>query len=418
MTSLLSPPRSDDVAPARPRLRSLVAISATGGLAAALVPLVLCGAVAVVGWFLADAGSHGEPRDALRVAALGWLVAHGSGVTVAGVALTALPLLVTLGCAWAVWRCGRRVGEAVSAHGPDADLIADGQRDWTVPVATAVFTGAYLAVLATVLTLVSTPASTPSAARAAVGAVALCGLVGGAAVAVGSGRASVWVSSLPAPLRASATTCLAVLRWYAGVSAGVLLLALLLDAAAAANILSQLRTDPTDTATVVVLSLLLVPNAVAFAGSYLLGPGFAVGAGTLVSPTVVVLGPLPLVPLLAALPGAGDVPAWTPLLLGVPPLVAAVASARVHRRWPTTRWDLALLRGGAGGVAAGLVTGVVAGLAGGAVGPGRMRVVGPAALDVAVHAVPAFAVGAVAGAVVMVWRERRSADRAADPRSS
>ena len=61
-----------------------------------------------------------------------------------------------------------------------------------------------------------------------------------------------------------------------------------------------------------------VPNAVAFTGSYLLGPGFAVGAQTLVSPAVVVLGPLPLFPLLAALPANAAPAAWTGLLLVLP----------------------------------------------------------------------------------------------------
>ena len=40
-------------------------------------------AVAVVGWFLADAGAHGQTTDALRVGADAWLVGNGSGLSVA-----------------------------------------------------------------------------------------------------------------------------------------------------------------------------------------------------------------------------------------------------------------------------------------------------------------------------------------------
>ena len=89
-------------------------------------------AIGVVGWFVSDAGTHGEPRDALQVGALGWLMAHGSGVSVDGVAVTAVPLFLTLLCAWATWRVGLRVGDSISGHGPDANGLADGERDWTV----------------------------------------------------------------------------------------------------------------------------------------------------------------------------------------------------------------------------------------------------------------------------------------------
>ena len=95
-------------------------------------------------------------------------------------------------------------------------------------------------------------------------------------------------------------------------------------------------------------------------------------------------------PLLAALPDNGPTPAWTPYLLGLPPLVAALAAARAQRRNPTLRWDEGALRGCAGGVLAGVLLGVLAALAGGAVGPGRMRDVGRRAFDVLVHAVTAF----------------------------
>ena len=45
---------------------------------------MVCLALGVIGWFLTDAGAHGAPRDGLRTGALGWLLAHGSGVSVHG----------------------------------------------------------------------------------------------------------------------------------------------------------------------------------------------------------------------------------------------------------------------------------------------------------------------------------------------
>ena len=99
----------------------------------------------MAGWFLTDAGAHGAPRDGLRTGALAWLMAHGSGVHVDGVLVTVVPLGITLACAWATWRTAYRLGDSVSGHGPDADRIADGERDWTVPVAALVFTSGYVA---------------------------------------------------------------------------------------------------------------------------------------------------------------------------------------------------------------------------------------------------------------------------------
>ena len=77
MTSLLSPP-----GPPTPTCGTAARWCARplGGAAAAAGTLVVCLALGVVGWFLADAGAHGAPRDGLRVGALGWLMAHGSGV--------------------------------------------------------------------------------------------------------------------------------------------------------------------------------------------------------------------------------------------------------------------------------------------------------------------------------------------------
>lgn len=67
-----------DLATSRP----LVPTATIGGALAAGGPLLVCLAVAVVGWFLTNAGGEGSPSGALRVGAHGWLAAHGSGVSV------------------------------------------------------------------------------------------------------------------------------------------------------------------------------------------------------------------------------------------------------------------------------------------------------------------------------------------------
>ncbi|MBB6628865.1 hypothetical protein H5V45_16170 [Nocardioides sp. KIGAM211] len=394
--------------------RPLVLIATAGGVAAAASTLLVCMALGVVGWFLSDAGAHGTPRDGLRVGALGWLLAHGSGVRVEGVAITVVPLGLTALVAWAVWRVGHRVGDSVSGHGPDADRIADGERDWTVPVASLLFAVGYAVTVGVTTSLASTAATAPSGSRAVLWSLLLCAFFGAPAIAVGSGRAAIWAAFLPPSVRASGAACLRILVSYLTVAGVVFGVAFALDLGAAASVMSQLHTDAGDATLFSVLSTAVVPNAVAFSGSYLLGPGFAVGAHTLVSPAAVVLGPMPLFPLLAALPQAGPVAGWVIGLMALPPLVAALAAARTQHRMPTLRWDEGALRGCVGGVLAGVLFGIVASLSGGSVGPGRMRMVGPFSFDVLVHAITAFGIGGLVGGLLMTWWQRRLARRSAD----
>jgi hypothetical protein len=59
------------------------------------------------------------------------------------------------------------------------------------------------------------------------------------------------------------------------------------------------------TLTVSAGQLALMPNVIAFGNSWLLGTGFSVGQGSIVSPLATELGPLPAIPMLAALPVSG-----------------------------------------------------------------------------------------------------------------
>ncbi|UMG93348.1 DUF6350 family protein [Nocardioides sp. TF02-7] len=416
MTSLHSPPAARAGAPARSEAelrrelstrRPLVLTATLGGAVAAAAPLVVCMAAALVGWFVTDAGAHGSPSGALRVGALGWLTAHGSGVTVEGVRLTAVPLGLTLLCAWTVWRVGQRVGESVSGHGPDADRIADGERDWTVPVAGVVFAAGYTVVAVAATSLAATVETAPGVERVVLWSVLLSAAAGLPALARGSGRAAVWLPGVPPAARDALALCRSILVGWLAVATLTLLVALALDFSTAANIVSQLHTDAGDTALLGLLTLAVVPNAVLFASAYLLGPGFAVGTGTLVSPGAVVLGPLPMFPLLAALPDGGPIPGWAGWLMATPVLVAALAAARSLHRRPTRAWDRAAVRGCGGGLAAGLLLGLLTAVAGGSVGPGRMTDVGPATVDVVLHAVTAFGIGGLLGALGMTWWQLR-----------
>ncbi|HWU21416.1 MAG TPA: DUF6350 family protein [Nocardioides sp.] len=393
--------------------RPLVPTAVLGGAVAALAPLLVALAVGVVGWFLTDAGADGTPRGALRVGAFGWLMAHGSGVDVQGARITAIPLGVTLLVAWAIWRVGHRVGESISGHGPDAQRIADGARDLTVPLVGLLFTVGYVVSAVLVSTISATASSALDTPRIVGFSIVLCGLAGVPAIARGSGRAAVWMGGVPLGARVVGRLVRTLLTWWLAIATLLLAVAFVLDFSTAANITSQLHVGAGDFVVLLAATLALLPNAVLFSSSYLLGPGFSVGGGTAVSLTTVTLGPLPLFPLLAALPNTGPTPLWVRWLMAAPVLVAFVASARVHRLHPAASWDQAAIRGCAGGLLAGLALGVVSAFAGGAVGPGRMHDVGPDTFGVLLSAMAAFGIAALLGAVTMWWWQDRGAEQVA-----
>jgi hypothetical protein len=214
---------------------------------------------------------------------------------------------------------------------------------------------------------------------------------------------------------ATAAACRRVITTWLLVSLVAFLVALVTDFDTALNVTSQLGTDAGANVQLVVVSLLLVPNAVVFSGSYLLGPGFTVGVHTIVSPSAVTIGALPMFPLLAALPDTGPTPAWTPALVGLAPLVGAVGAMRAQRAHPTYRWEEGALHGCGGAMLAGVLFGLLAVLAGGAVGPGRMADVGPLAGSVLVHAVTAFGIGGLLGGLVATWWQRRRLEPLPEP---
>ncbi len=385
----------------------LAAVSLGAGGLAALIGLAICLTGGVLGWFLTDAGAHGAPRDGLRTATLAWLMAHGSGVRVDGVQITAIPLGLSLLCAWIAWRCALRAGEWLSGHGPDADGLADGERDWTVPMATIGFGFGYLITAGVAYRLAATAATAPDLGRVLVAISLITLTVGFAGLALGSGRLAGWSTRWPMGVTVAAVTGFRIARALLLVGVAAVVVSMLVHFSTAANLAAQLGAGKSDVAVLILVSLAVLPNAGVMAGSYLAGSGFAVGAQTLVSPSVVVLGPLPVFPLFAALPESGPVPGWTLVVLAVPPLLAMVMVMRVQRRWSASGWLDGAARGLAAGLAAALLLGLVAMVAGGAIGPGRMGEVGPPVGDFTAHAMASLGLGGLAGGLLLIWWQRR-----------
>jgi len=160
-----------------------------------------------------------------------------------------------------------------------------------------------------------------------------------------------------------------------------------------------------------------VPNAVGWAICYSLGPGFAFGTSTVVAPTGAALGPLPLFPMLAALPtGTTGVPAPVSAgVLALPYAAGIVGGILVARAAPSPAVEVVPLWGFACGVATGCVTGALAAFSGGPLGSGRLAAVGPSGWQAAVVAVLEVGVAAAVAAGLANWlRVRRDPVLAAE----
>jgi len=154
--------------------------------------------------------------------------------------------------------------------------------------------------------------------------------------------------------------------------------------------------------------LAILPDLVLWAAAWLVGPGFALGSGSSVSPLGTALGPIPGLPVLGALP-SGDL-SWGFLGLLVPVVVSfllgAVLRPRLDRALMLPAGIPGLLGTGAvAGVAGGLVLGLLSSLAAGSAGPGRLAEVGASPVLVGLLAAVEIAVGSTLGLVTGAVRQ-------------
>ena len=146
--------------------------------------------------------------------------------------------------------------------------------------------------------------------------------------------------------------------------------------------------------------LALLPTLVLWAAAWIVGPGFAVGAGSAVSPIAVSLGPLPAIPVLGALPAEpsplGFITLLVPLLaafiagLAVRPRLVAALDGEPPRFWAVGTAALAA-------AVAGLGMGFLAFIAAGSAGPGRLAMVGPDPVTVGLWMLVETLIGASLG---------------------
>lgn len=377
------PPGSPPPSPLRAGLpAALWALGA--GLACAGLPALLVWA--------ADSRSSSPATTALRGAAQVWLAAHGVpfalpagrlSFVVLGLLLLPLVLLVRAG--------------GLAARQVPVDTLRE------AGAVTAGVAGPYALVAALVAALARGDGVRPSVPGAL-----LCASV---LALVGAGTGVLRTSGLDAGLRARVPALArrlappAVAAVLVVLSAGALLagLRLALALGEARALADRLVPGLVGGVALLLVCVVLVPTAVVWAATWWVGPGFGVGAGTAVGPFSTRVGPLPDLPLLAALP-SGPLPVAVAVLGLLVPLAAGVLAGRMVVRSGTAT---PLREAALSGPVAGALLGVLALLCTGSVGGGRLRAVGPSAWQVAL----ALALEVALPAVLTAWWATRSAAR-------
>jgi hypothetical protein len=211
------------------------------------------------------------------------------------------------------------------------------------------------------------------------------------------------VDAVPAALRSGALDALragtAATAMIVGVAALVLTLLIFGNYGSIISLYEQLQTGVVGGIALTLGQLAFLPNLVIWLASWLVGPGFAIGTGSSVSPIGTELGPLPGLPLFGVIPSGG----FTFGLVGViVPLLAGFGAAVLLRSRGTAAGGgmrpLFLTALGIG-IVAGIELGLLAWWSSGALGPGRLHDVGPNPWLVGVLAAAEVAVAAAIGSV-------------------
>ncbi|MBG0827904.1 hypothetical protein HS041_09010 [Planomonospora sp. ID67723] len=358
------------------------------------VGLAVLTTLTLVGWIAA-------PRDALgpglpgvfRTAAQLWLAAHHAGFAIPGGSIGLIPLGLMVLPAFLLYRAGiwmardadlrLRLPARLPKNSPKDEANARRRAQLVLIGQAGVSLAAPYALLAGGIALVARNEITqPFIGDVLVSHLSLAFLAGSLATVRAIGPWRSMLRLLPERVRSVVVgTAAAVGIMLAGGAVLVL--------GALAVSFGQIRelTEVLSPGFVGGLLLLLgqglyLLNAFVWGMSYIAGPGFAVGTGTLIAPTGVQLGTVPSLPLLGALPEAGPTPPWIMAVIAVPFMAGAVGGVLLVRVAPSPSYEGAPLWGFVCGAATGCVAGLLAALSGGSLGGARLAVMGPAAWEV------------------------------------
>lgn len=354
------------------------ALAAAWAIAVGAASLV---AISLIIWGLGS-GPSATAGDAAWFGVQLWLLGHHVPLTIDGASVALPPVGLTIAAGSLLARAAR----LLARDRPCGDLAQAGALAAAVAVP--------YTLIATVLAAIARTGSIhPSVAGAFLGAL----LLGGTAAFVGAVRGAGLGSALWRRLPLEARLALDA----AGVAGAILvggatLLAIgsLLGHTGRIGALIGGYPGGVGKVAIVVLSLLLLPNAVVGGLGYLTGVGFAVGSGTSVAFSSTHVGALPDVPVLAAVPAHGAPAIVTVLCIGLLGAAGGGAGWRIMRTGNSLVDALRPVGLAAG--AAGLGAAIVAGWAGGPAGPGRLTAVGVSPWQLGLAVAGELAIGAVA----------------------
>jgi len=406
MASLLSPRRTDPAIALEARVAEAshragrpagesaqlgwLPVALAGGLVSSAAGWVLVAGTVVLGWLSAEPGTLAQ---SLQVGTQLWLLGNGVAARLGSTTVTLIPWGATAVFAFLVYR------SAVLARG----RVHNPVRSRRIAIAT-VTAGAYLAPVGAAAVVLGNPwASLP---RFPTVAVMICmAAAWGAGKARGRGAVSGWGAR-------TAGVCRAVIgAQLTMVVSGAALLAtgLISHFGRVAALTGGLDAGIAGGVALLVLQLALAPNAVIWAGSYALGPGFSVGATSVVAPAGTQLGMLPGLPLLGALPAGGVTDPTQFWWLAGGAAAGAVAALILVRSRPPARFDGTSLVGGLSGLLSGLIFACAAWASGGDIGSLRLTGLGPRLTPLLVMAPATMGLaGMVVGFVVGLARQRSS----------
>ncbi|MEB7504692.1 DUF6350 family protein [Arthrobacter koreensis] len=209
-----------------------------------------------------------------------------------------------------------------------------------------------------------------------------------------------------------------------GLAAVLLVVALAVSWAEIATVYQKLDAGIIGGIVLTVAQLGLLPNLVVWTLAWASGAGFSIGTGSVISPLETTVGPLPAVPVLAALPSGQPEYAYAALLI---PVVAGVLagwwflregenhfdewlSIKVSARWFTASVSTVCL-GAVIGIVSGLLAAAAALVARGSLGIGRFVAIGPDPLWTGIWIAAEVAVGVVIGYAAGPWLERERSRR-------
>lgn len=385
----------------------------------------------------------GSPADtswqqAVRIALNGWLLGHQVPIQLAGggvLSLTPLGLFGVVLCA--CWFAGRWLSrtldpQAVAVEAMRAGALGDTRRPpraRRAPTrALVVFVGTYAVIMVVAALFAADGSSGPLPAVAA---------AAGVLVVIAAGLPGAYAWSHGGPVKGAAACCAAAGDWLVARSRGrslesvavgmrravprwvtptrdvliavlaggttILAVAMAVSWREIGDVYTALEPGVVGGVGLVMLNLLLLPNACVWCSAFVVGPGFALGSDTALSPAGSSVAALPALPVFAAAPDPGVFPGWIWLVLLVPAGAGVWVGVRIARNGRSDRSQLIDVAGTAS--CSGILFGALSWLAAGSLDQGRMSHFGTDTLLVMLMLTGEIAITALV--TVLAWQTFR-----------